>query len=268
MATMSDVLKCEEGRRHIVNISGGKDSAALALHMRRKYPQINAEYVFCDTGAEIRETYDYLNRLEDLLGKEIITINALDQMGIQKKLNRSPFDVVLKEIYGGFLPGPQARWCTRKLKIKPFEWYVGKDQAYSYIGIRADENRKGYQSRRPPVFSTKPNIIPVYPFKDDGLILSDIKLILEESGLGMPEYYQWRSRSGCFFCFYQQIGEWKRLKEHHPDLFEKAKEYEAGRDGNKYTWVQGMTLDEIADLEGAYPLPDMDETESCAICHL
>ena len=28
------------------------------------------------------------------------------------------------------------------LKIHPFERYIGSDRAYSYIGIRADENRE------------------------------------------------------------------------------------------------------------------------------
>jgi hypothetical protein len=54
------------------------------------------------------------------------------------------------------------RWCTKNLKIKPFEKYVGEDPALLYIGIRADENREGY-------ISTKPNLTPVYPFKEDGI---------------------------------------------------------------------------------------------------
>ena len=46
-----------------------------------------------------------------------------------------------------------------------------------------------------------------------------------ESGLGKPSYYEWRSRSGCYFCFYQRKKEWVGLLENHPDLFEKAIEY-------------------------------------------
>ena len=44
--------------RHICGISGGKDSSALAVYMRDRVPQM--EYFFCDTGAELPETYDYL----------------------------------------------------------------------------------------------------------------------------------------------------------------------------------------------------------------
>jgi tRNA(Ile)-lysidine synthase TilS/MesJ len=35
--------------RHILLLSGGKDSTALALYMRDHYPEIGLEYVFCDT---------------------------------------------------------------------------------------------------------------------------------------------------------------------------------------------------------------------------
>ena len=58
-----------DNTRHICGISGGKDSSALAVYMRREIP--NMEYFFCDTGAELPETYEYLTRLEVVLGKPI-----------------------------------------------------------------------------------------------------------------------------------------------------------------------------------------------------
>ena len=75
-----------------------------------------------------------------------------------RKPTRKAFDFVLNEMYSGFLPSPQARWCTRKLKIEPFERYVGSAPAFSYIGIRADEQRQGYIPKKPPVLSERPNI--------------------------------------------------------------------------------------------------------------
>ena len=253
-----------DGVRHIVSVSGGKDSAALALYLWEKYPGIKMEYVFCDTGCELPETYEYLQRLGAILGQPIVHLNALDLIGVAKKPGRNPFDIWLKEVYGGFLPSPQARWCTRILKIKPYEKYIGDDRAISYIGIRGDEDRDGYQSKKPPVISEQPNIMPCYPFRDDNLGLADIKLILEESGLGLPSYYEWRSRSGCYFCFYQKIGEWQGLKERHPDWFEMAKTYE--KDG--FTWVDGRTLEDIAALPKREAIPASDLTEGCAICHI
>lgn len=272
MATINEALEHanDSSIRHIVSISGGKDSTALAIYMLQKYPQLSVEYVFCDTECELPETYEYLERLEAFLGKKISRLSAIDLLNLNpaKQHNRNPFDIWLNEVYSGFLPSPRMRWCTRVLKIQPFEAFVGDDHAYSYIGIRGDEDRDGYIAKKPPSLSERPNIIPVYPFKDDGIGLADVKALLEESGLGLPEYYKWRSRSGCYFCFYQQIGEWQRLKEEHPDLFEEAKKYEKVKGEKQFTWTEGRTLDDIADLPDKYPLPIADDSEGCAICHL
>lgn len=217
--------------RHVLGISGGKDSAALAIYMRDRVPDM--EYFFCDTKKELPETYDFLVRLEAYLGKEIVRLN--DDKG---------FDHWLK-VYGDYLPSTRMRWCTRQLKIKPFEDWIGADETYSYIGIRADEDRDGY-------VSTKPNIHAVFPFKEDGLIKEDVLRILDESGVGLPEYYDWRSRSGCYFCFFQRKIEWLGLKENHPDLFELAKAYEK-TDGFEagYTWSQDESLAHLERLDRA-----------------
>jgi len=212
--------------RHVCGISGGKDSAALAIHMRDRVPQM--EYYFCDTQKELPETYEYLTRLEAFLGKPIARLNA--EMG---------FDHWLK-IYGGYLPSTRMRWCTRKLKIEPFERWVGDDPVVSYVGIRADEDREAYISR-------KPNIRAVYPFKEDGVVREDVFRILEESSVGVPDYYKWRTRSGCYFCFFQRKAEWVGLAERHPDLYELAKGYEKSEEDSPgaapgFTWSQGESL--------------------------
>ena len=270
MAHIQEALKAlaDPSIRHIVPVSGGKDSAALAIYMAQTYPQIPTEYVFCDTDSELPETYDYLDRLEALLGKSIRRINALDYMNVSRKPSRLAFDFVLNELYSGFLPSPQARWCTRKLKIEPFERYVGTDTAYSYIGIRVDEDRQGYTPKKPPVISDRPNITPVYPFKDDRLDLGSVREILHTSGIGLPEYYRWRSRSGCYFCFYQQIGEWQRLRREHPELFDRAKLYERPAGSKHYTWIQGRTLSDIEAINKLFPVQSADDVDGCAICHL
>ena len=222
--------------RHILALSGGKDSAALAIYMKDRVPEM--EYVFCDTDKELKETYDYLDRLAALLEKPIVRLTA------ETNGRELTFDDLLA-IRKGFLPSPQMRWCTEYLKIKPYERYIDDDEVISYIGIRADEgSRKKY-------VSTKPNITPKYPFVEAGLRFEDIKRILLDSGLGLPEYYTWRSRSGCYFCFFQQRREWVGLLETHPDLFKKAMEYEKEDPltGERYTWVQGESLAELAEPE-------------------
>jgi 3'-phosphoadenosine 5'-phosphosulfate sulfotransferase (PAPS reductase)/FAD synthetase len=60
--------------RHIVSLSGGKDSSALAIYLRGRVPDL--EYVFCDTGEELPETYEYLERLQAYLGQPIVRLRA------------------------------------------------------------------------------------------------------------------------------------------------------------------------------------------------
>ncbi|WP_432833087.1 phosphoadenosine phosphosulfate reductase family protein [Dactylosporangium sp. CA-092794] len=267
--------------RHVLGISGGKDSSALAIYMRGKVPQM--EYFFCDTGAELPETYDYLNRLEAALGKQIVRLNATRD-----------FDHWL-QVYQGTLPSASMRWCTKNLKIKPLEEWLGDDPAISYVAIRADENRLGY-------VSTKPNIKAVFPFREDGIDRDGVNRILDESGIGLPAYYEWRTRSGCYFCFFQRKHEWVGLADRHPELFERAVDYEdkvnyqaTAMQGRQYTWSQGESLRELLDRReaieerhaaalaraAAKPRPnlplievltdalDEDSDEAgCAVCHL
>lgn len=219
--------------RHVLGISGGKDSAALAIYLRDRIPQM--EYFFCDTGAELPETYEYLQSLEAVLGKPIARLNG-----------GRDFDHWL-QVFQGALPSPQMRWCTKNLKIKPLETWLGDDVAYSYVGIRADEHRSGY-------VSTKTTITPVFPFKEDGIVKADVMRILEDAGVGLPSYYEWRTRSGCYFCFFQRKAEWVGLAERHPELYERAVAYEdkvgyesTAMQGRQYTWSNGETLRELRD---------------------
>ncbi|MEB3231919.1 MAG: phosphoadenosine phosphosulfate reductase family protein [Leptolyngbyaceae bacterium] len=211
--------------RHILGLSGGKDSTALAILLHQEIPQM--EYFFCDTHRELPETYDYLDKIKTRLN---IKIHYLCP-------NRD-FDHWLT-MHNGYLPSPKRRWCTEQMKIKPLEKWVGDNSVISYIGIRADENRDGYISK-------KQNITPVYPFKERGYTKADVIKLLNDWGIGLPKYYEWRSRSGCFFCFFQRKYEWIMLAERHPDLFERAMAYEQNhKDGRTYTWTEGETLAEL-----------------------
>lgn len=320
--------------RHVLGISGGKDSAALALYLHDLYGQeLPIEYYYCDTGKELDETY----RVLDALDRELGGIQRLEAAADSHKGN--PFDHFL-DLYGGYLPSSMSRWCTKNLKLKPFENYIGDRPTISYVGIRGDEDREGYISRRPNIQSIFPfrkniwsedvimkvlandrmeeigqyyaeevdsgqlkavlNVLnePItlrfnqrqkldallnlgikefnrvvfkwlkttdYPLaqvdefplieNEDVLVREDIFRILRESSVGVPAYYEKRefevdgkkgyyarSRSGCFFCFFQQKIEWVWLLENHPSLFHKAMEYE--KEG--YSWMDNETLEELA----------------------
>lgn len=273
-------MSVDVAARHVLGISGGKDSAALAIYMRDRVPEM--EYFFCDTGSELPETYEYLQRLEAVLGKRIVRLNP-----------DKDFDHWLW-IYQGTLPSPQMRWCTKMLKIKPLEAWIGDDAAITYIGIRADEKREGY-------ISNKPNIRARFPFKEDGIDKAGVMRILDDAGVGLPSYYEWRTRSGCYFCFFQRKNEWVGLADRHPDLFDKAVAYEekvsfedSAMSGRKYTWSGKESLPELLDRRDEIErnhqaaitrvqhqvrdlplldvletvLDDEDDSQGCLVCHV
>jgi 3'-phosphoadenosine 5'-phosphosulfate sulfotransferase (PAPS reductase)/FAD synthetase len=221
--------------RHVLGLSGGRDSAALAVYMRQHHPEITIEYFFTDTGKELPEVYEFLGRLEGFLGIPIIRLNP-----------DRDFDFWLKQ-YNNFLPSPQTRWCTRQLKLRPFEVWLKPSlengtRVVSYVAIRADEEyRDGYSSKHQ-------NLTVRLPFKEVGIDKAGVLDILDASGLNLPKYYAWRTRSGCTFCFFQQKIEWVRLREQHPEAFEEAKGYEktAVEHGSPFTWSQGESLEELS----------------------
>lgn len=226
--------------RHVLGLSGGRDSAALAIFMRQTYPHLRIEYFFTDTGKELPEVYEFLVRLEGFLGQPIQRLNP-----------QRDFDFWLAQ-YKHFLPSAKTRWCTRKLKIHPFEEWVRPDleaglRVNSYVAIRADETHRDGHTSTQPLMRTH------FPLREHGVDLRGVKELLEASGVGLPGYYSWRSRSGCTFCFFQQRIEWVRLREEHPEAFEEAKRYEKlARDHNSpFTWIHGEPLEELERPERA-----------------
>ncbi len=226
--------------RHILSISGGKDSAALAFHLRDTRPEIDFEYVFFDTGEELPETYDYLQKLERALGVKVEYIYP-----------KKSFEKLLQQ-YNNFLPSPTERWCTRQLKLDALIDHVKDGVIYNYVGIRADENRTGLIPHRDD-FKT------LMPFVEDGITLNDVKRILAENGVGLPAYYELvhdkehditynRTRSGCYFCFFMRQIEWVWLLEKHPEKYWKASAFE--KEG--FTWIKDLSLENFAKPENIF----------------
>lgn len=104
--------------KHIVAFSGGKDSTAMSLFLRDKYPDIKFEYVITPTGDELPEMSSHWAAMSDLLG------------GLRMV---SP-------------PNFQKRFCTQHLKIYPFIVFIEQfEEVIVYVGLRADEeNRVGF----------------------------------------------------------------------------------------------------------------------------
>ena len=160
--------------RHVLGISGGKDSAALAIYMRRRHPELEIEYYNSDTGCELDDTIRLVDNLESYLERKISRLVAA-----QGSTEPTPFDHFLKTS-GGYLPSPQSRWCTQKLKLAEFEKFVGEEPTISYVGIRGDEEREGY-------VSTKPNIQAIFPFRRNIWSLDVITKVLNNDNIKILE---------------------------------------------------------------------------------
>jgi len=242
--------------RHIIAISGGKDSAALALYMRGRLPSV--EYIFCDTGAELPELYEFLERLECVLGQEIVRLTDTT------KAHPARRDIFYYIDRWDFLPTAVDRWCTKHLKIRPFERYIKRQvgPATVYIAFRSDEQRKGN-------YGLDANIEYRYPFVEDGIDFAGVMQILKDNEIELPAFYAWRSTGGCWLCPFQRRSDWQALKRHHPALFQRAKKLEQK---HQHQWNQLYTLEEIEaqrDLPMNIEERDLDEFEEgmpCAIC--
>lgn len=233
--------------RHVIPISG-KDSLATALIQTTYDSSKEYEFLFNDTGAELPETYDWLDDVEKKTGWAIARVGENLEAYIVK--------------YGGYLPTYNRRFCTTKTKITPMEKYLGKDEQVSvYYGLRADENRTGYV----PLGSSK--ITPVYPLVEHNIDLEGVWTILKFQELTPPSFF-WqrlfdavanridvsgltdfeehllfsgRTRANCYFCFYQRISEVLWLLETHPDYYEKMSAFEK----DDYTWIKNLRLSEF-----------------------
>lgn len=238
--------------RHIIPISG-KDSLATALFMNVHEPR-EYEFFYNDNGAELPETYAWLDKVES---KKVWNIT---------RVGSDLTEIIRGE---GFLPSPKKRYCTRKSKIEPMENWIGSDEAVIYYGLRFDESRVGYRGM-------KKNITARIPLHENRIDIRGVWAIVSAAGL-LPPSFEWpalykrvqekepepaggyekinpwqrhilfsgRTRPNCFYCFYQRQYEYVWLYDTHPDLFEKAcrLEREVGAEG--YTWRQGYSLSEL-----------------------
>lgn len=108
-----------------------------------------------------------------------------------------------------------------------------------------------------------------YPLREWGWGISEVRRYLTEQGVTIP------ARTDCDLCFFQRLGEWRRLARLHPDRYQEGVEYERltgatlrtpGRD----SWPTGLADLRVA-FEAQPDLPGLDdiaEEETCRACTL
>lgn len=121
---------------HVVALSGGKDSTALALRLAEVEPR-DYTYVITPTGNEPAAMLQHWRKLSELLGKPLTV--ASQGRSLHGEIRRQ-----------AMLPNHKARWCTRMLKLDPYyAWMRQHAPCVSCVGLRADEDaRTGMISRK------------------------------------------------------------------------------------------------------------------------
>ena len=235
---------------HIVPLSGGKDSTALALHLKEVEPR---EYVYLctPTGNELPAMLAHWARLEQLLGTPITWVRNGDLTLLS-----------LAERYNA-LPNHHQRWCTRVLKIEPcVAWMAAHQPCVSYVGLRADEEEREGMYGDQATYR--------YPLREWGWGVDDVWRYLTERGICIPR------RTDCAWCYDQRLVEWKRLYEEHPDLYEEAVQLEQRmgatfRSPSRDTWPASLKDLRIAFIDGRPVRGEAQyekDKERCRVCSL
>jgi hypothetical protein len=191
--------------RHVVALSGGKDSTALALRLADVEPR-DYTYVITPTGNEPPAMFAHWRNLSDMLGKPLIPI--MKQQA---------------------LPSHAARWCTRMIKLEPYyEWLGEQKPCVSYVGLRADE-----ESRPGMIFPDADGVQMRFPLKEWGWTLETVVAYLATRDVVIPE------RTDCRWCFWQRLAEWYYLWRDDLESYLEAERLEEAVSlvrGVTYTW--------------------------------
>lgn len=234
-------------KKHVVGLSGGKDSTCLALWLVENEPWNDYEFICNETGDELPEMLEHWEKLENLLGKKIIKIRH------EKDLK----GLIYKE---HAIPNWRQRFCTRILKIEPTVKYMRtlSDDSVLYVGLRADEES------RPGIYDE--DLITRFPLREIGFNEADVWKFLGERGIQIP------ARTDCALCFFQRLEEWEKLYWEHPEKWAEGVKIEDDightfRSPGRDTWPADLrSLGE--EFKKGRKLRKSSKSTTCRVCSL
>lgn len=183
-----------------LSYGGGVNSTAMLLLLHDEGQEFESIYV--DHGCDWPETREYVQMLSE---KYPITILKPDVEG---------FDNLYDYCWHhNMVPFFSMRFCTAKFKVRVIEKYI-ESPCFQYLGIASDESHRAKLSSIRGAENR-------FPLIEQEIDREGCKQIIADHGLPIP------MKSGCWFCIFQRVEEWKKLRTLNPDLFCKAQQLEA-----------------------------------------
>lgn len=252
-----NIKRDEQGVAHLVGISGGKDSVCVAIELQEREPRPYT-FVCTPTGDELPEMIAHWERIEIVLGEPI------------QRITNGTLESVIRQMNA--LPNHMMRFCTRILKLKPFEELVGESlPCVTYIGLRADEDeREGMRPGRESG-ALRSQCIRRYPLQEWEWGIDEVYASLDRHGITIPE------RTDCGACFFQRLGEWYNLWLNHPDRYATYEGWESEfghtfRSASRDTWPAALKDLRALFEEGKAPARSLKMMETrkgmCRACSL
>lgn len=221
-----------DGRRVIANVSGGKDSAAMCLHLKER--GIPYEAIFADTGWEHADTYAYLRGpLEAAIGP-IRWLRAEIDLPPEREAMAQELEAMLGHysamvrlcLRRMMMPARQVRWCTQAAKVEPMHRWLETidDDVVSVVGIRHEESatRAAMDEWEWSDKLDRWTWRPIVHWS-----LDDVIAIHARHGLSPnPLYLRGATRVGCWPCIFARKAEIRMLADIDPGRVEVLRRLE------------------------------------------
>jgi 3'-phosphoadenosine 5'-phosphosulfate sulfotransferase (PAPS reductase)/FAD synthetase len=231
--------------KHIVNLSGGKDSTAMLLMMLEKNMPIDY-IVFADTGKDFPQMIEHLKELENYIQQHYpnapkITYvkhpKGFDYMMFEHKKCRGKYQDTLGCGWASF----RNRWCTSRLKIDIINKFCKSldDVCMHYIGVAFDEPKRIKNGNF------------TYPLYDWKVTEKQALQYCYDKGFNWGGLYKHFDRVSCWCCPLQPIKALKSLYINYPNLWSELKEMDSKSCSKFRADYSVLELEEKFKKEGA-----------------